>query len=165
MTNKLRRFFKLDSLREVYKFEDGKENLEPTGMQISDTLFKETMEFVMDKHLKDMDFLKDVSNIREQSKSQLQAILKQNDNEETVGRRLAELTQTVSEQNQTIRDLLYFRPWRTICGRPVTCWTDWRTCEKISITMTLLTMLRGLKRGLIFTRKSRRKFTRSQWRV
>ena len=104
--NKFRRFFKLDSLREVYKFEDGKENLEPTGMQISDTLFKETMEFVMNKHLKDMDFLKEVSNIRENSKNQLQAILQQNDNEETVGQRLAELTQTVSEQNKTIRDLL-----------------------------------------------------------
>ena len=65
---------------------------------------------------------------------------------------------------QSFRDF-HFRPWRTISGSPVTCWTGWRTCGKISITMTLLTTLPGPRRGWIFTQKSRRRSTRYQWRV
>ena len=82
--------------------------------QISDQLFKGAIKFVMNKHLSDIGFWKNISSLREKSKSQLQALQhhpnvakKENVEQQTM---LSELSQTVSdiklEQSQTTKELL-----------------------------------------------------------
>ena len=78
MMNKIRKFFKMDLLKELYIFEDGKQYLTSTGMEISESLFNETIEFILNKNLKDIEFWKTISSLREQSKWQLQEVLNQN---------------------------------------------------------------------------------------
>ena len=112
--NKIKKFFNQAQHKEIYKFEDGKREKETTGLQISDKLFKGAIKFVMNKHLSDIGFWKNISSLREKSKSQLQALQhhpnvakKENVEQQTM---LSELSQTVSdiklEQSQTTKELL-----------------------------------------------------------
>ena len=96
--------------------EDGKSEKETTGLQISDKLFKGAIKFVMNKHLSDIGFWKNISSLREKSKSQLQALQhhpnvakKENVEHQTM---LSELNQNVtdlksefSQTSQTVSDL------------------------------------------------------------
>jgi len=113
--NRIRRFFHLDQLRELYIFEDGKQHLKGTGMQIPDTLFKEAMKFVRNKQLNDIEFWKNISSLREQTKLQLNSVFdqthskvaKKNDLElQTLNHKLSEIKSVVSdmrsEQNKAI---------------------------------------------------------------
>ena len=75
MWNKLRLFFNLAPIKEIYIFEDGKDAKKATGLQIWDTMFKEAIKLVMNKHLDDIEFWRNISSLREQSKSQLQELL------------------------------------------------------------------------------------------
>ena len=112
--NKIKKFFNQAQHKEIYIFEDGKSEKQKTGLQISDKLFKEAIKFVMNKHLRDIGFWKNISSLREKSKSQLQALQhhpnvakKENVEQQTM---LSELSQTVSdiklEQSQTTKELL-----------------------------------------------------------
>ena len=118
MKNKVRRFFHLDQLRELYIFEDGKQHLKGTGMQIPDTLFIEAMKFVRNKQLNDIEFWKTISSLREQTKLQLNGVFdqshskvaKKNDLElQTLNHKLSEIKGIVSdirsEHNQAIEEM------------------------------------------------------------
>ena len=111
--NKIKKFFNRAQLKEIYIFEDGKSDKKATGLHISDKLFKEAIKFVMDKHLKDIEFWKNISSLREKSKSELQALQhhpkvakKENMENQTL---LPDLSQTVSdiklEQSKTTQTL------------------------------------------------------------
>ena len=75
MVNTVRKFFKMDLQKELYKFEDGKDSLESTGMHISESLFKDAMKYVTNKNPSDIDFKRNISQLREKSKKQLQNVL------------------------------------------------------------------------------------------
>ena len=87
-------------------------------MQIPDTLFKEAMKFVRNKQLNDIEFWKNISSLREQTKLQLNGVFdqthskvaKKNDLElQTLNHKLSEIKSVVSdmrsEQNKAIEDM------------------------------------------------------------
>ena len=65
----------MDQLKELYMYEEGKQNLSTTGMDITEILFKEAKKFVTNKNLSDIEFKREISHLREKSKWELQNVL------------------------------------------------------------------------------------------
>ena len=94
----------MDLLKELYIYEDGKQYLTSTGMQISESLFKEAMKFVTNKNLRDIDFKRDISRLREKSKWQLQNVLHINFGKVSKVDKLRTMSSTEVPKNDTMEE-------------------------------------------------------------
>ena len=67
-TNWIRKYFNIDILRKVYFYERG--NIE-LGLEISDSLYHEALDYVKERQLKKEEFLRKIAELQETSKNQL----------------------------------------------------------------------------------------------
>ena len=86
------------------------------NMTILDSLFKETLDLVMEKQSKDIEFFRSISRIREHSKRELQDLLRRqndedkNDEYRKLSEKFDDFIDSLTEQNDkrdaTLKDIL-----------------------------------------------------------